>query len=46
MKLKFVILICIGCKAKETRTEIPVDQPLCSKCYMPMIVHEVKASSR
>lgn len=46
MKLVKVVLKCIGCKAKETLTEMPTDQPLCSKCFMPMVLHEVKASGR
>ena len=44
MKLVRVTLKCISkrCKNKVTLDHMPTEQPLCEKCYMPMIVHEVK----
>ena len=46
MKLKEVVLKCIGCKRKETLTEMPTEQPICKECGMPMIVDKVKAGSK
>jgi len=37
-------LKCVGCGAKDTRpAEECREQPYCKKCYLPMVVDEVKA---
>lgn len=46
MKLVEVVLKCLGCKAKEVRSEMPAEQPFCSKCYMPMQLVGVKAKGK
>jgi hypothetical protein len=34
-----VLMECVGCKARKTIDPRGVtDQPMCDKCYMPMIV--------
>ena len=43
LKLKSIILKCVGCKSRETRAVMPTDMPFCEKCGSPMIVEKVTA---
>ncbi len=43
MKLASIVLKCLGCKAKEKRTEMPRNQPFCPKCGMPMLLEKITA---
>lgn len=34
---------CVFCKHVETFTPIPTDQPMCPKCYSPMVAVSAEA---
>lgn len=46
MKLMAIIVRCVCCGEKKTLTEPPTDQPVCPKCYGPMIVDEIRAKAK
>ena len=43
MKVTKVKLKCVGCNAIRIVEEMPTEQPMCEKCYMPMILESVRA---
>jgi hypothetical protein len=46
MKLTKVTLKCMSkrCGSKKVLDHMPTEQPMCDKCFLPMLVAEVKAA--